>query len=246
MTILLITFGLVFVGLAVVIAIVTGWGQGYFYETVVEGLTWRSAALAGGVTAFLGLWTFVEMKSPGKFDSLFNFSARDDKWVPYFWAERKGTSGTVETKFNRRGMEYFDDGNRSWRRSDANGIVTAIIIEENGEKRKFVAKLGPDGKFLVDPRNRSQVADVQYVEEGGQHRVMTEGMMGRLTTTRTGAVLLNVLFNLVFLLVWFAGLWFLMEFQWPHALLLAALFWLTSVMLLWPAIQGQIPRTLPG
>ena len=132
----------------------------------------------------------------------------------------------------------MDDGGRPWRRADADGIVTAIIIDEGGDRRRFAAKLGPDGKFILD--SRKQVADVQYVEEGGKRRVMTESNIGRLTHTRAGAVFLNLLFNLLFFLAWVALLWFLLEFQWQHALLIGFIFWLLCATLLWPAVQSRL------
>ena len=57
---LLLVFALVFVGLAVLIAIFGRWGQGFFYENVVDGLTWRSIAVAAGITAFFALWAVIE------------------------------------------------------------------------------------------------------------------------------------------------------------------------------------------
>jgi len=69
---------------------------------------------------------------------------------------------------------------------------------------------------------------------------MNESTIGRLSYTRYGPLVLNWLFNLVFVLLWFAGLWLLLEFQWPHAALLAVIFWLASVLFLWPAIQGKL------
>src|SRR5262245_52443457 len=110
---------LVFVGMAVILAIATRWAQGFFYENVVSVLTWRSVVVAAAVTAFFGAWAVIERNAPGKFDSLFNFSARDDKWVPYFWAEKKGTTGAAEAKFSRRGTDYYDDANHTWRRAEA-------------------------------------------------------------------------------------------------------------------------------
>jgi hypothetical protein len=235
---LILTFVFLFVGLAVLIYITTQWGQGYFYESTVDGVAWRSVALAGAVTAFFGLWAIIENKAPGKFDSLFSFSARESRQFDHLWSERKGPTGTTETKFTRRGNEYFNDAGRPWRRADADGIVMAVIVEIDGEKRRFNAKLAPGDKFIVDSRN--QVADVQYIEEGGRRRVMTESNIGRLTHTRMGSVFLNMLFNLAFFLVWMAGFWFLLEFQWQHALVIGFAFWLASVTLLLPAVQSRV------
>jgi hypothetical protein len=229
---LILTFALLFTGLAVLIYLATQWGQGYFYESTVERAAWRSVAVAGAVTAFFGLWAVIERKAPDKFDSLFSFSAREVRFVDEFWSAKPGPTGSRETRFHRRGDEYVDDAGRPWRRSDADGIVKTIIIEEDGDRRRFQVKLGPGDKFIDD--------NTQYFEEGGKRRVMTERFIGRLTHTRTGAVLLNMLFNLAFFLIWMAGLWFVLEFQWQHALVIGFAFWLASVTLLWPAIKSRV------
>jgi len=143
---LLLLFALIFAGLAVIVAAASRWGQGYFYERPVDGLAWRATAVAGGVTAFLGLWAFIEAKSPGRFDSLFSFSSKEEKEFDRFWSERKTAVGVTETEFHRHTVppgrvEYLDDAGRPWKRSDS-GIVTAIIVEEdNGEqRRRFAAR----------------------------------------------------------------------------------------------------------
>ena len=59
---LILTFAFLFVGLAVLIVLATQWGQGFFYETTVKGVAWRSAAAAGAITAVFGLWALSREK----------------------------------------------------------------------------------------------------------------------------------------------------------------------------------------
>ena len=47
-------------------------------------------------------------------------------------------------------------------------------------------------------------------------------------------------------LTWFACLWLLLRFQWPHALGLAVVLWLACTLLLWPVLQAQVRRTTTG
>jgi uncharacterized membrane protein (GlpM family) len=63
---------------------------------------------------------------------------------------------------------------------------------------------------------------------------------------RYGLLLGNLLWNLVHFLVWFAGLWLLMQFQWPHAFLLAALAWLLFALVVWPVVQERVRIALLG
>lgn len=252
---LLLTFALIYVGLAVLLAVGTTWAQGYFYEQPVSHMAYRSCTAAAAVTAFLALWTYVEHRSPGKFDTVLAFSAEDVRQFDRFQSEKKTAAGTTETTtFHRRptqrGTEYVDDSGRTWKRSDS-GIVTAIIVEEGaGESKssaRFVAKLGPNDEFLPDPLDSSRVAEVEYVEEGGKGRVMREFSIGTIRTFRPFAVLANLLFNFAHYAVWFLVLWFVMEFQPGHALLVAFIGWLGACAFLWPLLQQQVaPPATPS
>jgi hypothetical protein len=244
MTAFLLLFALIFSSLAVLLAIVASLMRTCFYDRPVNGLAWRAPIAAATITGFLGLWSFLESKSPGRFDSLFRFSPSEDRELEQFWSEKKTDGGATQTLFDRRivpsgRVEYADANGRYWRRSD-NGVVTAIIIEEDGERRRFEAELGPNGTFVCDRRDPNSVEEVRYIETDGKHRVMTEGMIGTLTNTRYGALLANTLFNLAFLLVWIVTTGLSFEFQWSHAFLMGAIGWVTTLLFVWPAIQSSV------
>jgi hypothetical protein len=245
---LLLIFALVYVGLAVLIAIGSTWVQGYFYEQPADHMAYRSAIAAAAMTAFLGVWAFIEHRAPRKFDTLLAFSAQEVQEFDQFRSEKKTGAGAPETTtFRRRpaqrGTEYVDDLGRTWKRSDS-GVVTAIIVEEGTSDPKtttrFAAKLSPKGEFLRDPTDPNRVAEVEYHEEGGKGRVMRENSIGTLRTYRTGAVIANLLFNLAHYLIWFVVLWFVMEFQPGHAVLVAFIGWLGACAFLWPLVQQQL------
>jgi hypothetical protein len=63
-----------------------------------------------------------------------------------------------------------------------------------------------------------------------------------VTRTRYGLLVGNVLLNLAHLLVWFLAFWLLLQFQWPHALGLAAIFWLAFGLTVWPVVQDRVKR----
>jgi hypothetical protein len=232
---------LIAAGVAVLAAAGTLFIQSYLYSEPVGGITWRAPLVGAVVGLFFGLWCWMEAKAPGRYDVLWNFSPREIQEFDKFWSER--TNGPTKTEIlyrkghdNRGRVEYLDEDGRPWRRSD-NGTMTAIIVEEDGRKTRFEAPLNPDGTFKIVPNE-----PLQYVEVGGGGRVMTDVGLGQVTRTRSSLLWGNLLLNLVHLLVWFLAIWLLLEFQWSHALGLAAIFWLLFSLTIWPVLQGYVRR----
>jgi hypothetical protein len=231
---------LIAAGVAVLAAAGTLFIQGYLYNEPVGGMSWRAPAVGAVAGLFFGLWCWIEAKAPGRYDVLWNFSPREIQEFDKFWSER--TTGPTKTEIlyrkeqdNRGRVEYRDADGRPWRRSD-NGIMTAIIVEEDGHKTRFEAPLNPDGTFKLNPNE-----PMQYAEVGGD-RKMAEVALGQVMRTRSSLLWANLLLNLAHLLVWFLAFWLLLEFQWSHALGLAAIFWLIFALTIWPVLQGYVRR----
>ena len=72
---------------------------------------------------------------------------------------------------------------------------------------------------------KADEAHSRYVEEGGRRYLSVESF-GRITTPRGGGSFVRVLLNVLHFVAWFACLWLLLRFQWPHALAGAAALWL--------------------
>jgi hypothetical protein len=213
--------------------------QGYLYNEPVEGIPWRSAASGVAVGLFFGLWCLIESRAPGQYETLLDFTPRETVRLPGFVSERTGDRGKQEITFtrgrdNRGRVVYTDPNGNVWQRSSANGMMTAIIVDEDGEKRRFEAEL-VNGGFKADRPAR-------YVEQGGRGRVMTDDAIGEMTTTNYGLLVGNFLLNLGHLLVWFLCLWLLMQFHWPHALGLAVALWLAFGLAVWPVVRQYVPH----
>lgn len=181
---------------------------------------------------------------PDRFDSAFTFSPYQIRQLDQFWSEKKGDTGTSETLFRRRvvppgRVEYVDADDRRWQRSDS-GIVTAIIIEDGDERRRFAAQLAPDDTFPVDPRDPNRTLPVQYVEDGGHGRVLSETDMGTLFTPRYGVFLVNTLLNLLFLAAWVGVLILVMGYQPGHAIMIGLIGWVIVLLLVWPPLKGMV------
>jgi hypothetical protein len=65
---------------------------------------------------------------------------------------------------------------------------------------------------------------------------MMADSVGQIGSFRWGAFFGNLLLNVLHLGVWFAVLWLLLRFQWPHALGLAVVFWLVMTLAVVPQI----------
>jgi hypothetical protein len=228
----------------------TVWLQGYVYSEPAGGLAWRAPAAGAAVMVFLALWCLLDYRlaDPAAedlpLDTLWNFSPTETyprKPWPYFWSVRNGK----ETQYFRQesaqaggGARYIDRAtNKPWA-FESNGIVQAVIIPEGDKKVRFDLDM-PGGKFKPGDRPR-------YKEDGGQNRVLTEEdiQAGQVTHFRFGLMVANVVLNLLHLGVWFACFWLLLRFQWPHALGLAAAFWVLTMFALFPPLLYQTKQAV--
>ncbi len=245
---LLLYVALLFACLAVVLAISTAWMQTAFYERQVEGLLWRAPLAAGVATLFLVVTSWLETKAPGWFGPAYQSPIYNTTDFNQFWSEKTTDAGKVEILFNRRTtptgrVEYVDALGRRWQRSDS-GIVTAIIIEENGERKRFAAQLAADGTFPRDPRDSNRTLDVAYIEEGGRGRTMSEATIGQLSTTRYSAFLLNVVVNLLHLILWIALFALAMDLQWNHSVFLGLAAWAFMLLVVWNPLQSRMAEAM--
>ncbi len=228
---LLFVFVVIFLASSVVL-----WGgtyvlQAYIYSNPTPDLFWRAPTAAAVLTAFLGFWTILDYRNPGSFNTIFEFSARDDLSFDKFLSvkNKKEVPFTLH-KLGQGRYEYRDAQGKAWSRSDTEGLVEAIVVEDkDGKKTRFVAEVGPDGKFVA-----KQGQPVRYREEGGK-RVMTDQYVGQITTTKWGLVIGNILLNFGLFVAWWMVLWLLLRFQMMHAFGLALAMWAVFIFVL-PAL----------
>src|SRR5262245_49773797 len=226
---------LVFVGLVAVLWLGTIWAQGYFYDSVVENLSWRAPAAAGALTLFFLLWLVLENRRPNTADTLFRFSSEQADEFDRFISVRRDQEGDKEIAYEKRSLpggraEFTDSSGTPWARSKS-GMMIAIILEEKVEgeektqRRRFDTDLSPDGKTFKPPAAGGVQQPIEYKEQNGSRKI-AENQLGRAVRDRAGRKLFNLLVNLLQFVVWFVVLWLLLRFQWPHALLGAVICWM--------------------
>jgi hypothetical protein len=255
---LVLTFAVIFVGASLIIWAGTLFFQGYIYSEPADYLYLRGAAAGLALTLFFAFWCYLDYSSvlrdplhkQGGYNSLFEFTtANETIEFPQFWAVKNGKEILYKARKNAKGHTEYANAGKPWSRSDADGVVDAIIVEDSdGRKNRFDAELTPDHKFKA-----AAGQPVRYVEEGG-NRVMTDDYIGRITVTHRGRDLANLFLNFLHLMVWFACLWLIMRFQWSHALGLAFVAWMVMTLTVMPmlfrtteqAAQAQPVQSAPS
>jgi hypothetical protein len=223
-------------GLLIVLFIGGGhWFQSSIYSEPTAGLWWRGIVAATIMASFFALWAYLDQRPRGQYSSIFNFSATDDrdydelravivkngKETPVSYRKRKTAQGQVEY---RESTSPFRPLPRH---------PEAILVEENGQVVRFEPERDADKRLKVVSGQ-----SLHYVDTSG--RVMTEDMIGRVSTFRWDRFLPYALLNLLHFLLWFSCLWILLRFQWAHALGLSLVLWLIMTLLIGPIILNKV------
>jgi hypothetical protein len=156
---MLVTFAVLFAALTVALFAVGVFAQGALYETVARRMPVR--AVVGGLilAAFLTLWTYVNTRATtkDKYGTLFEFNSTSLTSYDTFDAVRvRGTpkAGTQlpeeKVTFKREAdgkTTEAADPSRKFALTTTDQMTIALEIPEGGEKTRFDAELGPDGKY---------------------------------------------------------------------------------------------------
>ena len=228
---LILTLVLVLAGLVVFFWVGSLFIQGYFYESPSADLLWRAPAAAAAVTLFLAFFCLLAKKQ--EIDTLFRFSSADETYFDQFDSVRNGKETHYKKKDKLTGG-FADSQNHGWERNTSEGVVDSIIVKEGDQRTVFKADLTPDGK----PKEGGKV--VRFVEEGGKGRIISTDDLGVIVKPRPGVTFMMLLLNFAHLLVWFLAIWLLLEYQWPHALLLALPLWAAMTLMVLPGMVDRL------
>ena len=204
--------------------------QGWLYETPAPQLYWRAPAVAAGITLFLAVWVFADCHTGGRVRPLHQTSVWETK--PYPTLKAVLTPKGPEETFTRVGsadqrLDYRQDGRRDGKALPAR--PEKVIVDDGGAAVAFEPERDAQGHFRTQPGE-----NLRYLDPAG--RVMMEGELGEVSQFHWDVMLLNVLFNVLHLALWFAGLWLVLRFQWAHALGFAVCLWLVMTLLPVPMV----------
>jgi hypothetical protein len=237
---LFLVFLMLFLGL---FALFLGGGmvaQGFLYQNPAERMPLRAAAAALLVSSFITLWVWIDSRSPGRYDTLFNFVAYTTADFNEFEAVRwsgaggkivRGPDGKpVETvvKFTRPNVNarFTEEGSGTpftkIGSTGASAYMTAAIRVKGPKDEQPVRY---NATLKEDVRTKEQVYSERprFVEEKGSRYVEAENesQMGKLFIPSTGTVVGALALNLLLFVVWLAAVWPVMRFSFGHALMFA-------------------------
>lgn len=224
--------------------------QGFLYQNPAERLPLRAAAAALLVGGFITLWVGIDRKSPGRFDTLFNFVAYTTADFNEFHAVRwAGSGGKLKVGADGKPVESkpvkFTRPNANAKfAEEGSGAPFTMIGNADGAAYMTGAILvaGPGEKDLVrynatlkdDPRTKEKVyaERTRFVEEKGSRYVEAEkeNQMGKLFVPSTGTVVGALALNVALFVVWLVAMWPVMRFSFAHALMFAAAFGLLTML----------------
>jgi hypothetical protein len=233
---LFLTLFVVFAVLSLLLAAWTLFFQGYIYSEPVSAIYWRAPAAAGALTFFVVIWVFLDYRSivkptaEGRYHPLQDFSAHETETYEEITILNRDRKKVLYKRTRQDNHSvYLSKG-----KALPDRPLEIIATDENGE---HIFKPKTDAKGTFQKEN----GQVRYYEEGNPKRYMDESTIGQITIFHFGWMLMTLILNFVFLIVWFACLWLLLRFQWSHALGLAFAAWLISLFIL-PMILTQAER----
>jgi hypothetical protein len=215
--------------------------QGWLYNDLAQRLPAR-AAIGGAVLALFHTgWCAVYRADPGRFDTLVSFKteALDGTYDEFESVRRVGKEEQKPVRYRRGPGNAFvaADGGKFWNRSDADGMVVALLVKEKGRDAptRFDANLDPKTK------NFRPVEETRYEAEGGR-RYMDHAAIGKVYRVRSMAYLGNFFANLLHLAVWVAVLWPVMRFTLGHAVGIGLALWGVTMLFVQPALFGLVTK----
>jgi hypothetical protein len=241
--------------------------QGYLYNLPADRLPLRAAGAALLVGTFLALWVWIDKRSPGKYDTFFEFSGeratdfnefeavrwqavRDGNKIAFKKNER-GEKVEITSKVTRGGgkeakfIDKLTDKpfvlNPSTPQENAQLLTVAVVVKgEDGNPVRYTAQIKED-----DRTGATYVGGTARFVEANGSRYVRGDQMGKLFIPSTGTVVVALLINLLHLVVWFAAFWLILRFSWGHALGFAVAFGLVTMLAVMPLLFKP-NRTAPA
>jgi hypothetical protein len=247
----LLTFALSAVALFVLFWGGTLIAQGYLYQQPADRLPARAGAAAVLVAGFLTFWVWLDRRSPGKYDTFFEFAPyttatftefeavrwRNDPATKSFKKDESGKTAERVTTFRQkaggRAAPFAEEGTgRPFQLGTADELTAALLVKTgDGPPTRF------DAEFREDPKTGrpTYFGEKRFVEAGGDRYVRGD-QLGTLFVPSTAVVAGSLALNLMLFVVFFAAFWPGLRFELWHAVGLAAVFGLVTMLLVMPML----------
>jgi hypothetical protein len=244
--IILVVVGALFVlfwGLAVLL-------QGYLYSEPATRLPARAAVAALVVGGAIGVWTYANAKSDrkGKYGPLNDFDSTTTTDVYEFTAVRKyaqikgpdGQPKEDKATFHRpegqkTGTFVEDKTGQPFQLNKSDFLTTAFEVKDaDGKVGRFDAVMDPK-----NPKGETYLPDKRFVEKGTK-RYMDGDAPGAIYAPSTKVMIFALLFNVLNYVAWFVGFWLALRFAFPHAVGLAVVFGLLTMLVAAPLLFERV------
>jgi hypothetical protein len=255
---MLLTALLVFGTLFALLWVVTVVAQGYFYQQPADRLPLRAAAAALLIGGYLTLWVALDRKSPGKYDTFFEFApystATFDEFDAVRWEADPASRSKVAFKSDPGGKplevtaHYKRSGGKTSRFVDDKtgkefvlsdgGMLTAAVRlkpDEKADPVRFNAVFREDQRTGTKTYPPKGSEDRRFEEEKGSRYVMLD-QPGVIYIPSTGAVILALLINLGLFVVWFVAFWPVLRYGAGFSFLLTLAFGLITMLAVMPVL----------
>jgi hypothetical protein len=228
--------------------------QGYLYQQPADRLPVRAVVASLLITLFMAFWIWIDKNNPGKYDTFFEFAPYSTTTFSEFeavrWSPVVAQKGKIEIHKDEKGNpieksvkfkrapgskgEFHEEGtNHPFILNDAQMMTAALVLkpDDGGNPARFKAELKKDDRT----GNVTYTGERRFLEENGSRYVRSD-QIGVLYVPSTTVVVLSLLLNFLLFVVWLAALWPVLRFSFGHALGFAAVFGLTTMLLVLPLL----------
>jgi len=215
--------------------------QGYLYQQPAEKLPLRALAAGTILSIFLCFWAMVNTRAEGenKYGTFFEFNPTTAKSFTEFEAVRRYPRNPESDKEksvpHKRGtigtaIEFVEvDSGKPFRLNDSSYLTIGLIVPEvaGGKKIRFNTEIKDGTTYATQER--------RFTEEGGS-RYIDYGTLGTMYSPSRAALFGALFLNMLLFVVWFAVYWPLMQFEFGHAVGLALVSGLITMLALMPVL----------
>lgn len=216
--------------------------QGYLYSMPASRLPLRALTAGLAVACFLTMWTYFNTRaeSENKYGTFFEFDPTGTKNVKEFEAVRYGVASKAETTVpfklqpGVKEPKFVDDGGKEFKLADAGGgyiTVAMNVTDADGKKARF------DAEMRDEPRvGKVYSTDNKIFKEQGGSRFLEGTAPDKVFAPSTGALVVAVALNILMFVAWFIAFWPLLQYLTGHAVGLAFVFGLITMVVLMPLL----------
>ncbi|HEY2786200.1 MAG TPA: hypothetical protein VGJ05_14635 [Fimbriiglobus sp.] len=220
--------------------------QAYLYNEPTKHLPARAAIAALVVGGLIGVWTYANAKSDrkGKYGPLHDFDSTNSTEVYEFTAVReypydKGPDGKpkeVKSTFRRAekqksGTFLEDKTGKPFQLNTGTFKTEELEVKEaDGKIAHFHAETDSRGNYTPDKR----------FSERGSKRYVDGDAPEAIYAPSTKAMVYAILLNVLSYVAWLVAFWLIMRFAFAHALGLAVVFGLLTMLVVAPLLFERV------